>query len=67
MIKVLFIVPYEELFSKFYEEVNKFHLENIEIVYDHIYGTDIEKLSSLDADVIVSRGITARAVEKYHP
>jgi len=67
MIKVLFIVPYEELFSKFYEEVNKFNLENIEIVYDHIYGTDIEKLSSINADVIVSRGITARAVEKYHP
>lgn len=67
MIKVLFIVPYEELFPKFYEEVNKFNIENIEIVYDHIYGTDINKLSNIDADIIVSRGITARAVATYHP
>lgn len=67
MTKVLFIVPYEELFSKFYEEVNKFNIENIEVVYDHIFGTDIDKLSSIDADIIVSRGITAKAVANYHP
>jgi propionate catabolism operon transcriptional regulator len=67
MTKVLFIVPYEDLFSKFYEEVNRFNIENIEVVYDHIYGTDIDKISSINADVIVSRGITAKAVAKAHP
>lgn len=67
MTKVLFIVPYDELFTKFYEEVHRFSLENIEVYYEHIYGTDIDKLSNIDADIIVSRGITARAVAKYHP
>lgn len=67
MTKVLFIVPYEELFASFYNEVNKYKNENIRIEFDHIYGTDIDKLSSIDADVIVTRGITALAVAKYHP
>ncbi len=67
MTNVLFIVPYEELFPLFYSEVNKIKIDNnISVDFQHIYGTDINKLKSINADVIVSRGITALATSKYH-
>ncbi len=68
MTNVLFIVPYDELFPLFYSEVNKINIDNnISITFKHIYGTDTDTLLSINADVIVSRGITAIAVAKYHP
>ena len=68
MTSILFIVPYDELFPLFYSEVNKIKIDNnISVDFKHIYGTDTDTLLSIKADVIVSRGITALAAEKYHP
>ncbi|MCH3918255.1 MAG: sigma 54-interacting transcriptional regulator [Spirochaetia bacterium] len=67
MTKIFFIVPYEELEVLFREEASVYNVSNIVCEFKHIYGSDYTKLSSIDADIIVARGITARAVEACHP
>jgi len=66
MTKIFFIVPYDEISDLFKKEASAYKVQNISMEFEHIYGTDYKKISSIDADIIVARGITCLAAQKYH-
>lgn len=67
MTKIFFIIPYDEIAELFKKEAALYKVPNVSMEFEHIYGTDYKKISSIDADIIVARGITSLAAQKYHP
>ncbi len=64
MTKIVIIVPYRELFMLIEDEIKKYDTSGFKIDLTHIYGTDRETLRSIDADIIVARGITYLALSE---
>ena len=67
MIKILIVVPYLELQQTFEQIVKSYSLENVLVETTHIFGSDPKVIEPLNADIIVSRGITAHAIAMYKP
>ncbi len=68
MIKILIVVPYQELQEAFDQVVRSYNLDTIEVRTTHIYGSDPQKIvPPLTADIIVARGITAQAIAHQKP
>ncbi|MGH0052145.1 MAG: sigma 54-interacting transcriptional regulator [Sphaerochaetaceae bacterium] len=67
MIKILIVVPYQELQEAFDRVVESYDLDTIEVRTTHIYGSDPQKIVPLSADIIVARGITAQAIAHLKP
>lgn len=62
VIKILFIIPYLDLKQTFEQALASFDLSDIQVSMTHIFGSDPKTIDSLDADIIVARGITASAI-----
>ena len=67
MIKILIVVPYQELQEAFDQVIQSYDLDTIEVRTTHIYGSDPQKIVPLAADIIVARGITAQAIAHQKP
>jgi len=67
LIKILIVVPYQELQQAFDHVVQGYDLETIEVSNTHIFGSDPQKILPLSADIIIARGITANAIEQFKP
>lgn len=67
MITILVVVPYRELQDAFEEVITTFDHDGISISTTHVAGTDPKVIGTLDADIIVARGITASAIAKLKP
>jgi propionate catabolism operon transcriptional regulator len=67
MIKILVIVPYVELQSVVDDHLRLIDGDGLDIQTVHIFGTDKKKICALDADIIVARGLTAKAIARLRP
>ena len=61
------VIPYSELQDAFEEVITTYSHEGLNISTTHIFGTDPKVIGSLQADIIVARGITASAIAKQKP
>ncbi|WP_320129169.1 sigma 54-interacting transcriptional regulator [uncultured Sphaerochaeta sp.] len=67
MIKILVVVPYLELQEQFDKVISQYDLDGFSISTTHFIGTDSKLIESLDADIVVARGITASAIANQKP
>lgn len=69
MIEILVVLPYIEIKDTFEEVINTFKQPgiNISITPNIGIGSDPTIIEKMDADIIVARGITARAISKSKP
>ena len=62
MIQILFIIPYLDLKQTFEKTIASYDLDNIQVAMTHLYGSDPTVIDTLEADIVVARGITAQAI-----
>lgn len=67
MIKILIVIPYQELMQAFEQVIQGYDLKDISVSTTHIFGTDPKVIDPLHADIIVARGITAHAISEFKP
>lgn len=68
MIEILVIVPAEELYDAFNNEINRISINGVNFTTTYAYGTDETKLSIVKPyDIVVVRGMTGRAVSRLYP
>ena len=67
LVKILVVIPYSELQDAFEEVITSYSHEGFNISTTHIFGTDPKVIDTLQADIIVARGITASAIAKQKP
>ncbi|MEW6549929.1 MAG: sigma 54-interacting transcriptional regulator, partial [Spirochaetota bacterium] len=67
MIKILIIVPYKELYDSVEEYVRSNDLSRYEVVVDHLVGSEASVIKHCDAEIVVSRGMTAKAIARANP
>ena len=68
MIRVLVIIPYEDLIPECEAMIDSVRDEGISFSTACLYGTDAELLDKLRTfDIIVARGMTCHALRRVHP
>ncbi|MGN0907906.1 MAG: sigma 54-interacting transcriptional regulator [Bullifex sp.] len=68
MVKVLVIVPYEELLSEYELAIERSFDPLVNFTTSFMYGTDARELEKAsDYDIIVVRGLTSRALSLKYP
>ncbi|TXT51456.1 MAG: transcriptional regulator containing PAS AAA-type ATPase and DNA-binding domain [Spirochaetes bacterium] len=67
MIKILIIVPYKELYESVEDYVRSNDLSSYEVVVDHLVGSEANVIKHCDAEIVVSRGMTAKAIARANP
>ena len=68
MIRVLVIIPYEDLIPECEAMIDAVRTEGISFSTACLYGTDSDLLDKLRSfDIIVARGMTCRALRHMHP
>ena len=67
MIRILIIVPYQEIYELMEKEIEKYDTTGFHIQFTHLYGTDRAALKDIDADIVVARGITFQALSDFNP
>ena len=68
MIKVLVIVPYEELLTLYQDTIAEVEEPRVHFTTSFLYGTDTRALEKVsDYDIIVVRGMTGRAIKRQYP
>ena len=68
MIKVLVIVPYEELLTLYQDTIAGVEEPRVHFTTSFLYGTDTRALEKVsDYDIIVVRGMTGRAIKRQYP
>ena len=68
MIEILVIVPSEELYDAFNNEINRITINGVNFTTTYAYGTEEAKLNFVKPyDIVVVRGMTGRAVSQLYP
>ncbi len=67
MTNILIIVPYKEIYETIEHELSMYDLSGLDVKLTHLYGTDDKTLSSIDADIVVARGVTYTALVNLKP
>lgn len=67
MIKMLIIVPYEELYGAVEDYVRHTDMRSYEVKIDHLFGSEATTIKNCDADIVVARGMTAKAIARANP
>ncbi|MEG2203990.1 MAG: PrpR N-terminal domain-containing protein, partial [Oscillospiraceae bacterium] len=67
MVKILLVVPYPEVLEQFRELAGQVNDPDILLETTHIAGTIDERITACDADIVLARGITFRAIKKALP
>jgi len=67
MIKILVVVPYEELFTQVRQYLDNVDTREFIVGIEHFIGTDDEAIRRCDADIVVARGITGKAIARANP
>jgi propionate catabolism operon transcriptional regulator len=67
MIKILVVVPYEELYTQVREYLGTLDTRDFIVELEHIVGTSDRYIKQRDADIVVARGITGRAMARENP
>lgn len=67
MIKMLIIVPYEELYSVVEDYVRHTDTRSCDVKLDHLFGSEAKTIKNCDADIVVARGMTAKAIARANP
>ena len=67
MIKILVIVPYQELQSIVDTKIRSIDSKGFSIESLHFYGTNTQTIADIDADIVVARGITKEAISERRP
>lgn len=65
VIKILIVIPYRELEEAITQTLQGYDLDGLTVTTTHLYGTNIEIIEPLEADIIISRGITATAIAEH--
>ncbi len=67
MIKILVVVPYEELNEQVRRYFNAIDTRDFSVEIEHFIGTDDRLIRQREADIIVARGMTGKALVKANP
>lgn len=67
MIKILVVVPYEELYEQVRDFFANMDTRDFIVELEHFIGTDDLVKIRRDADIVVARGITGRALARENP
>ena len=67
MIKILVVVPYEELYEQVRSYLDSIDTSDFIIELEHIVGTKARSIQRRDADIVVARGITGKAIARANP
>lgn len=68
MIEILVIVPAEELYEAFNNEINRISINGVRFTTTYAYGTEESKLTMVKSyDIVVVRGMTGKAVSQLYP
>ena len=66
MLKITVVIPYWELDDAVRDYLSQVRHEGIQFDTTHIVGTEEVQDARFDCDIIISRGITCAALNKYH-
>lgn len=67
MVKVLLVVPYQEVQEKFERYVSTLDTRDIEIDICHLYGSHFFHVDMSQYRIIAARGITGRSIRQQYP
>ena len=67
MIKILVVVPYEELYAPVRRYLASVDTSGFIVELEHIVGTGDLVIRRPDADIVVARGITGKAIARENP
>lgn len=67
MIRILVVVPYEELFDPVRLYLAGVDTKDFQIELEHIVGTDSEAVERPGVDIVVARGMTMKALARANP
>ncbi|MFA6506961.1 MAG: sigma 54-interacting transcriptional regulator [Treponemataceae bacterium] len=67
MIKILVVVPYEELYELVRSFLTTVDTSDFIVSMEHFIGTDDMVVMRRDADIVVARGITGKALARENP
>lgn len=67
MIRILIVVPYEELDRQVREYLATVDSSECEIEVEHLVGTDEPVTRPRDVDIVVARGMTGKAIARANP
>lgn len=67
MIKILVVVPYEELYDSVRSYVMTLDTRDFIVELGHMVGSGSNVVKGCDADIVVARGITGRAIARENP
>ncbi|MEG1777634.1 MAG: sigma 54-interacting transcriptional regulator, partial [Angelakisella sp.] len=67
MVKVLLIIPYQEVKAQFEKRIQEVNEPDIQIETTHIFGTTDDLIRQCSHDIVIARGITYRAIREALP
>ncbi len=67
MIKILVVVPYDELYNRVQAYVQSLDTRDFVVELGHFVGSGANVVKGCDADIVVARGITGRAIARENP
>ncbi|GAB1482230.1 sigma 54-interacting transcriptional regulator [Treponema sp.] len=67
MIKILVVVPYEELYDNVHSYIMSLDTREFVVELGHLVGSGSNVVKGCDADIVVARGITGRAIARENP
>lgn len=67
MIRILVVVPYEELYDQVRSFVGTIDPHGLSFQLEHLVGTSARVVKLTDVDIVVVRGITGRAIARENP
>ena len=67
MIRMLIVVPYRELYDLVQDYARDSEISQYEVRIEHLFGSECKKIKDCDADIVVARGMTAKAIARANP
>jgi propionate catabolism operon transcriptional regulator len=67
MIKILVVVPYEELYEQVRAYLRTLDTRDFIVELEHFIGSEDQVIKQCDADIVVARGITGKALARQNP
>ena len=67
MIKILVVVPYKELYEQVRTYLKSLDTRDFIVELEHFIGSEDQVIKHCDADIVVARGITGKALARQNP
>jgi transcriptional regulator, propionate catabolism operon regulatory protein len=67
MIKILVVVPYEELYEQVRAYLRTLDTRDFIVELEHFIGSEDQVIKHCDADIVVARGITGKSLARQNP